>query len=254
MKKLLVLLYGIIVYALFFSSFLYLVGFVGNLFVPKSIDGLVTVPLWQAMLTNLGLIALFGLQHSVMARGWFKAWWTKFVPEPIERSTYVLFTVFALVAIFLFWQPMGIVLWSIDEGMFYGILMALFALGWTIVLVSTFMINHFDLFGLRQTWLYFLGKPYEPLKFRIHIFYHYVRHPLYLGILLAFWAAPEMSVARFVLASGMTIYVLMAIQWEEQDLIKEFGQKYKEYKKLVPMLIPRLIKKQAVKKEEHSLS
>jgi protein-S-isoprenylcysteine O-methyltransferase Ste14 len=252
MKKAAVFLYGLVVYTLFFVTFLYLIGFVGNLLVPKSIDGALDVPLWQAILTNIGLISLLGLQHSLMARGWFKKVWTRFVPEPIERSTYVLFTVFALVALFIFWQPMGIYVWSIDEGLLYGILMAVFALGWTIVLISTFMITHFDLFGLRQTWLYLLGKPYEPLKFRINIFYNYVRHPLYLGMLLALWAAPVMSLARFILALGFTVYVLMAIQWEEKDLIQHFGKKYIAYKKLVPMLIPTFIsKKTKLKKEEH---
>lgn len=243
MKKFFVLSYGVIAYLLFFASFLYLIGFVGNLFVPKGIDGPLAVPLWQALATNLGLVLLFGLQHSLMARSWFKKWWTKFVPEPLERSTFVLFTVFALAAMFLFWQPMGAILWSIEEGMFFGILMALFTLGWTIVLVSSFLINHFDLFGLRQVWFHFLGKPYEELAFKVTIFYNYVRHPLYFGLLLALWAAPVMSIARFVLALGFTIYVLMAIQWEEKDLVRVFGKKYIRYKSMVPMIIPALTKK-----------
>lgn len=246
MKKVAALLYGIITYCIFFASFLYLIGFIGNLFVPKGIDGPLTIPFWQATLINLSLITLFGIQHSLMARQWFKKWWIRIIPEFIERSTYVLFTVIALIALFVFWQPMGHNIWVVEEGMLYGILMAIFALGWTIVLISTFMINHFDLFGLRQVWLYFQGKPYEPLRFRLNIFYNYVRHPLYLGFILALWAAPVMSVARFVLAFGLSIYILMAIRWEEKDLIQQFGEKYKQYKKVVPMLIPTLIKRTKV--------
>ncbi len=246
MKKTAVLIYGIVVYCIFLISFLYLVGFIGNFLVPKSIDGPLNVPLWQAALTNLSLILLFGVQHSLMARQWFKKWWVKIIPEFIERSTYVFFTVLVLISLFVFWQPMGHNLWVVEEGMLYGILMAVFALGWTIVLVSTFMINHFDLFGLRQVWFYFRAKPYEPLKFRLNVFYHYVRHPLYLGFILALWAAPVMSVARFVLAAGLSIYILLAIQWEEKDLIQQFGEKYKKYKTAVPMLIPILMRRRKV--------
>ncbi len=247
MKRISVLIYGVVVYAAFFATFLYLIGFTGNLLVPKGINGPLQVPILQAVLTNALLILFFGVQHSLMARTWFKKWWLKFIPESMERSTYVLFTVVALVTLFTFWQPMGITIWNIEEGMLYGSIMALFALGWTIVLISTFMINHFDLFGLRQVWLYFKGKEYEPLKFRIHIFYKFVRHPLYFGFLLALWAAPEMTITRLILAIGLTIYILMAIQWEEKDLIQHFGEKYRQYCDSVPMIIPSFMRKKQVK-------
>ena len=220
-----------------------IIGFVGNLLVPKAIDGALEVPMWQAILTNLGLIVLFGIQHSVMARPWFKEWWTKYVPKPMERSTYVLFTVFVLAALFAFWQPLGGVVWAIEDSFLSGALWALFALGWTILLVSTFLINHFDLFGLRQVWLYFRGKEYKHLKFRIPVFYKYMRHPLYFGFLMAFWAAPVMSVSRLFLAIGFTAYVLKAIRWEEKDLLEHFGEKYRQYSERVPMILPSFFKK-----------
>lgn len=243
MKKLAVLLYGFVVYNIFFATFLYLIGFTGNLFVPKGIDGVLDVPLWQAIVTNVLLIILFGLQHSIMARPWFKKWWTKYVPEPIERSTFVLFTVIALIVLFVFWQPMGGTVWAIEDGFLSGILLAIFALGWAIVLISTFMINHFDLFGLRQVWLYFRGKPYTHLPFKLPPFYKFVRHPLYFGFLLALWGAPYMSVTRLLFASGLTLYILMAIRWEEKDLMTVFGEKYRQYKLNVPMIIPSLTKR-----------
>ncbi|MCB9336574.1 MAG: isoprenylcysteine carboxylmethyltransferase family protein [Lewinellaceae bacterium] len=238
MKRFAVLLYGVISYALFFATFLYLIGFVGNLLVPTSLDGPLEVPLWQAMLTNILLILLFGVQHSIMARQWFKKWWTKYVPQSIERSTFVLFTVSVLTTLFAFWQPMGGEVWVIENGFLSGALMAVFALGWVIALISTFMINHFDLFGLRQVWFYFRGKPYEPLRFRIPLFYKWVRHPLYVGFMLSFWAAPTMSFSRLFFALGLTIYILRAIRLEERDLIEHFGEKYRQYAERVPMLLP----------------
>ena len=238
MKRFAVLLYGVVVYLIFFATFLYLIGFVGNLLVPKSLDGALQVPLLQALLTNVILVLIFGIQHSTMARPWFKKWWKKYIPDPIERSTYVLFTVLALVALFAFWQPLGGIVWSVEDSYFAGVLWALFALGWTILLVSTFLINHFDLFGLRQVWLYFRGKPYEPLRFRLPLLYKWVRHPLYLGFILAFWAAPTMSYSRLFLAALFTAYILRAIRWEEKDLVTHFGEKYRSYQERVPMLLP----------------
>lgn len=238
MKRIAVLFYGIIAYFLFFATFLYLIGFTGDLFVPKSVDGELAVPLWQAILTNLSLIALFGLQHSIMARAWFKKWWTQFVPKVIERSTYLIFTCIALVLIFVFWQPMGGEVWKVENGFLSGVLLALFALGWATVLVSSFLINHFDLFGLRQVWLYFRKKPYTSLPFGTPLLYRIVRHPLYLGLLLGFWCAPTMTVTRLLFAAGLTIYVLMAIRWEEKDLLTHFGEKYRRYMKNVPMILP----------------
>ena len=246
MKRFAVLLYGVVVYAAFFATFLYLVGFTGNLLVPKSIDGALQVPLWQAIITNILLVCFFGAQHSIMARPWFKRAWTNLVPSAIERSTYVLFTVLVLGALFFFWQPLGGTVWAVEDSFLSGALMALFALGWVIVLVSTFLINHFDLFGLRQVWFYFRGKAYEPLRFRVPVFYKWVRHPLYFGFILAFWAAPVMSVSRLCLAILFTTYILKAIRWEEKDLLEHFGEKYRTYSERVPMLLPSFRKKKRV--------
>ncbi len=238
MKRLLVLLYGVVVYCLFFGTFLYMVGFVENIFVPKGMDGEPQVPLGTALLTNAALLALFALQHSIMARPAFKRWWTKFVPEPVERSTYVLFTCICLIAMVYFWQPLGGIVWSVENDILAGVLIALSLIGWFIVLVATFMINHFDLFGLRQVWLYFLGKKYEHIPFQLPFFYKYVRHPLYFGFLIAFWAAPVMTFTHLFFAVMTTGYILTAVQFEERDLITVYGDKYRNYKKWAPMLLP----------------
>ncbi|HMQ59464.1 MAG TPA: isoprenylcysteine carboxylmethyltransferase family protein [Flavilitoribacter sp.] len=238
MKRLAVLLYGVVSYSVFFGTFLYLIGFVGNLFVPKSIDGNPAVPLPQAILTNIGLVLLFGLQHSIMARQGFKRWWTKFVPKPIERSTFMLFTCLALITLFVFWQPLGGVVWVIENGFAKGVLAASFALGWVVILVSTFLINHFDLFGLRQTWFYFRGQDYRNLPFKTPVLYRFVRHPLYFGFLLAFWSAPVMTVTHLLFSVSITAYILFAIRLEEKDLISFYGEKYRAYRNIVPMIIP----------------
>ena len=242
MKRLAVLLYGVVSYSVFFGTFLYLIGFVGNLFVPKSVDGTPAVPLVQAILINTGLILLFGLQHSIMARQGFKRWWTKFVPRPIERSTYLLFTCAALAIMFVFWQPMGGVVWTIENGFVKGILFAAFALGWVIVLVSSFLINHFDLFGLRQTWLYFRGQPYTHLNFSTPFLYQFVRHPLYFGLILGFWSAPVMTVTHLFFALTLTIYIVSAVRLEEKDLVAFHGERYRAYRRAVPLLIPALFR------------
>jgi len=238
MKRLFVLLYGVIVYCLFFGTFLYMIGFVGNIAVPKSMDGEPQLPLSTALLINAGLLLLFALQHSVMARPAFKRWWTQYVPEPAERSTFVLFTCICLIALVYFWQPVGGIVWAVENDILAGLLIGLSMIGWMIVLVSTFMINHFDLFGLRQVWLYFLCRKYEHVKFRLPVFYRYVRHPLYLGFLIAFWAAPTMTITHLLFAVLTTGYILTAIQLEERDLLSLYGEKYLKYKKWAPMLIP----------------
>ncbi len=238
MRKTIVLLYGTISYLIFFGTFLYAFGFVGNLFVPKSIDGEPQVPLSQAIVTNAALLLAFALQHSIMARPAFKKWWTKIIPEPAERSTYVLLSSLCLILIFWQWQPMGGIIWSVDTEAAHLILNGISLLGFGIVLISTFLINHFDLFGLRQVWLYFTGKKYEHLPFKTPFFYKYVRHPLYLGWMIAFWAAPVMTAAHFLFAALCTGYMLSAIRFEERDLIRVFGDKYLRYKQVAPMLIP----------------
>lgn len=245
MKRFGILLYGVFAYLVFFGTFGYLIAFTGNLFVPKTIDGSLQVPLWQALLTNAALIFLFGAQHSIMARSWFKNWWKRIVPEAMERSTFVLVSSLALVNLFYFWQPIGGVVWQINNPFIVGVLWSLFALGYTLVFVSSMLINHFDLFGLRQVWLNFRGKPYTDLKFQTPFLYKYVRHPLYFGILLAFWAAPTMSFARLFFAVLFTTYTLRAIRWEEKDLISHFGDQYRKYRDRVPMLLPAIFGRKA---------
>lgn len=238
MKRLLVLLYGVVVYCIFAGTLLYMVGFVENIVVPKSIDGEPQAPLGVALLTNACLLSLFALQHSIMARPAFKRWWTQYVPEPVERSTFVLFTCICLVTMVYFWQPLGGIVWAVENDVLAGVLTGVSLLGFGIVLIATFMINHFDLFGLRQVWLYFQGKPYTNVKFRLPLFYKYVRHPLYLGFLIAFWAAPVMTFTHLFFAVMTTGYILTAIQFEERDLITLYGDNYRKYKKWAPMLIP----------------
>jgi protein-S-isoprenylcysteine O-methyltransferase Ste14 len=238
MKKVAFFLYGVVCYVIFFVTFCYAVGFVSALIVPKHIDSPPTTPLSYAFLVNAGLLTLFALQHSVMARPAFKRWWTKFIPEPIERSTYVLLASLCLIVLFWYWQPMGGVIWQVESPALQTFLQALCLLGFGIVLISTFLINHFDLFGLRQVWFYARGKKYEPLPFRTPFFYKYVRHPLYLGFMIAFWATPVMTAAHLFFAIMTTLYMLTAIQFEEHDLIKHFGSKYEEYRRSAPMLIP----------------
>ncbi|MEM7103572.1 MAG: methanethiol S-methyltransferase [Bacteroidota bacterium] len=238
MKRTLFLIYGAVVYLLFNLAFIYLIGFVGNFFVPNTIDGAVTMGTLPALLINIGLVLIFAVQHSVMARSAFKEKWTKIIPQEIERSTYVLFSTAALCLLMWFWQPLGGVVWSTDAPVLKAILYALFGLGWAILLLSTFMINHFDLFGLRQVWLAYNKKPYIHLSFKTPFFYKYVRHPLYLGFMIAFWSTPTMTVTHLLLAIGFTLYILKAIDWEEADLIKELGQPYVEYRKKVSKIIP----------------
>ena len=238
MKRISAFTYGVTCYLIFFISFLYAIGFVGNFLVPKSLDSAPAMTFGRALLVNLGLLGLFALQHSIMARPAFKQWWTKFVPPPVERSTYVLFSSLALLLLFWQWQPMGGIVWQVDDPMGQGILYSLFAFGWLLVLVSTFLINHFDLFGLRHVFLYLRGKEYTFLKFATPGPYKLVRHPLYVGWFFAFWATPTMTVAHLVFAVMTTAYILIAIQLEERDLLASH-EAYAEYRRHVPMLIPR---------------
>lgn len=234
------LAYSLGCYAATLATFVYLAGFVGNILVPRSLDGVQRVSTLWAILIDTGLIALFGLQHSVMARPGFKQWWTRFVPKPIERATYSLFSCLALGLLFLFWQPIGPDIWRVESGPVHGILLGLYALGWAGVLSTSFAIQHFDLFGLRQAYLYFRGRPNTPLRFVMPLPYRYVRHPLYVGWLVVFWSTPIMTAAHLVLAVGMTAYILIAIPLEERDLEAAHGDSYREYRERVPALLPRL--------------
>jgi methanethiol S-methyltransferase len=238
MKRILVFAYGVINYAICLGVFAYLAGFLGNLFVPRSIDAEPVGPLSEALLVNTLLLAGFGLQHSVMARPGFKEWWTKIVPQPAERSTYVMFSNLALILLFWQWRPMGGVIWDVQEPTGRALLHGLYVAGWLIVLGTTFLINHFDLFGLRQVWLYLRGKPYTALNFKTPGPYKVVRHPLYVGWLITFWATPTMSIAHVVFAAGMTLYILIAIRYEERDLADYHGEAYANYRRTVPMLLP----------------
>jgi protein-S-isoprenylcysteine O-methyltransferase Ste14 len=238
-NRIFVLTYGVLSYALSLGILVYAGGFVGNLGTPTALDGPLAGSVLAAMVVNLGLLALFALQHSVMARPAFKRWWTRFVPETMERSTYALFSSLALALLFWQWRPMGGVLWDVEQPIARAVAYAIFATGWLIVLVTTFQINHFDLFGLRQVWLYFRGRPYTALAFKTPGPYRLVRHPLYVGWLIAFWATPTMTVAHLVFAAVTTAYILVAIVFEEHDLVAAHPE-YEVYRRRVPMLLPRL--------------
>ena len=231
-------IYGVLCYLIFFGTFLYAIGFIGDIGVPKSIDSGRTAPLSEALMINAALLTLFAVQHSTMARPWFKKMWTRVIPQQVERSTYVLLSSLALILLFAMWQPIGGVIWKVQQPALRAVLYGVFATGFLVVLVSTFLINHFDLFGLRQVYLYLRGKKYTQLRFGTPILYRHVRHPLYLGWLLAFWATPTMTIAHLVFAIATTIYIFMAIQLEEKDLIDAYGDDYKRYKQQVPMIVP----------------
>jgi protein-S-isoprenylcysteine O-methyltransferase Ste14 len=237
-KRLLFFLYGAAAYLVFLGTFLYAIAFVGGFLVPRRLDGPLETSVVAALAIDCLLLTIFAVQHSVMARRWFKEWWTQFVPWTIERSTFVLFASLALLLLFWQWRPIGVTIWTIEQPVVRAALWTLFAAGWLTVLVVTFLINHFDLFGLRQVWLPLIGKPYVRVSFRTPLPYRYVRHPLYFGFLLAFWMTPTMTAAHLVFAVATTAYIVLAIQFEERDLVHEHGAAYEEYRRRVPMLVP----------------
>lgn len=231
------LVYGFITYVIFLAVFMYAIGFVGNVFVPKGIDSMPNVPLTQALLINFGLLGLFAIQHSVMARPVFKRWITRFIPASMERSTYSLASSLCLIALFAFWEPMGGLVWHIDSPLGVGLMYGGFAFGWLVVLVSTFLIDHLDLFGLRQVWSSFRNRPYTPVEFKLPYAYQIVRHPMYVGWFFAFWCTPVMTVAHLAFALATCAYILIAIQLEERDLMDAHPE-YRQYRKQVPMILP----------------
>jgi methanethiol S-methyltransferase len=237
-KRIAVFAYGSLAYLIFLGTLLYAVGFIGGFGVPTRLDGPSRAPLGIALAVNAGLLTLFAVQHSVMARPWFKKAWTRIVPEPAERPTYVLLSSLALILLFWQWQPMGGFVWSVENPAATVAVRGLFAFGWALLLACTFLINHFDLFGLRQVWLYLTGKRYTSLRFVTPGPYKLVRHPLYVGWLFIFWATPTMTVAHLVFAIATTTYILVAIQFEERDLLREHGASYEEYRRRVPMMLP----------------
>lgn len=238
MTRILTLGYGAATYILFLGTFVYALGFVGNFGVPTTLDGPAATIWHRALLTDLALLALFAIQHSVMARPAFKRMITRFIPEAIERSTYVLASSAALLLLFWQWQPIGGLVWSIESAPGRALMYAGFGFGWLLVLVTTFVINHFDLFGLRQVWAHWQGKPATPAPFVTPLLYRIVRHPLYVGWLLAFWCTPTMTLTHLVFAAMTTGYILVAIQFEERDLMRAHPE-YAAYRQRVPMLIPR---------------
>jgi len=230
--------YGLLTYVIFFVTFVYAIGFVTGLVVPKTIDTGAVVPLAEAIIVNLVLMSVFAIQHSVMARQGFKQWWTKFVPKSVERSTYVLFASLALILLFWQWRPIPLVVWSIANPSLAMIVLGLSIVGFLLVLSSTFLINHFELFGLHQVVNNLAGREMPAPRFYTPLFYKFVRHPLYLGFIIAFWAAPTMTVGHLLFAAVTTAYILVAIVLEERDLVNLFGDEYRKYRSRVPMLLP----------------
>lgn len=239
MKRILFFVYGVACHGLFLGVFAYMAAFFGGFLVPKTVDSGLSGPVASAVAVNLLLVGLFGLQHSVMARPGFKEVWTRLVPRPIERSTYVLISCLVTALLIWQWRPIDAVVWEVQNPVGRAICWALFAAGWLMVPTVSLMINHFDLFGTRQVWLHLRGKPYTPLPFRTPLLYARVRHPLYIGWALAFWATPTMTWGHVLLAGTLTAYMLVAVVFEERDLVEVFGQHYVEYARRVPRFVPR---------------
>lgn len=240
MKRWLFLLYGIVVYSFFLAVFLYLIGFLGDFLVPKAINGGAEIDPLAAAALDIGLILLFGIQHSVMARRGFKRWWTRIIPTPLERSTYVLITSLLLVLLMWQWRPLPGTVWHVDQAASRILIWGLFWIGWGIVLLSTWLIHHFELFGLQQTFAYWRKRPAIPPAFKTPLLYRWVRHPLQLGLLLAFWATPHMTSGHMLFAAAMTLYILIGLAFEERDLMRSFGDAYRNYRRTTPMLLPGL--------------
>jgi methanethiol S-methyltransferase len=238
MGRIVALAYGVGAYLVFFGTILYAIGFVTGIVVPKTIDTGVAGSAGAAIVINVLLLSLFAIQHSVMARKQFKRWWTQFVPAAIERSTYVLLSSLALILVFWQWQPIPAIVWEVSNPMVAAVLTGLSLMGWVIVFLSTFLINHFELFGVRQVILNLMGRDAGETKFRTPLLYKMVRHPLYLGFIIAFWAAPVMTVGHMLFALVTTAYILVGIALEERDLVEHFGDEYRRYRERVSMLVP----------------
>jgi methanethiol S-methyltransferase len=238
MNRILTISYGATSYVIFLAAFLYAIGFVGDILVPRTVDAGIAAPLGEALVVNVLLLGLFAVLHSVMARPAFKRWWTRFVPKSIERSTYVLVSSLVLFLLFWQWRTMPAVVWDVTFPAARVGLWVLFGVGWATVLAATFMISHFDLFGLRQVYLAWRGQPYADLEFRTTLLYRLVRHPIMLGFIIAFWATPTMTAGHLLFAVATTAYILIALQLEEHDLVAGLGDQYRAYRSRVPMLLP----------------
>jgi protein-S-isoprenylcysteine O-methyltransferase Ste14 len=236
--RFLAFIYGFASYAIFFVTFLYAIGFVSGLMVPKTIDSGAVGPMSEAIIVDLVLMSVFAIQHSVMARRQFKQWWTRLVPKPVERSTYVLFSSLALILLFWQWRPIPAVVWEITNSAIAMAILSLSLIGWLIVLTSTFLINHFELFGLHQVANNLTGHPMPEPRFRTPLYYKFVRHPIYLGFIIAFWAATVMTVGHLLFAAVTTAYIFVGIFLEERDLVDLFGEDYRRYKDRVSMVLP----------------
>jgi methanethiol S-methyltransferase len=238
MSRFIAFLYGLVAYLVFFATFVYAIGFVSGLVVPKTIDTGAAVPLTEALVLNILLMSLFAVQHSVMARKEFKRWWTKYVPKAVERSTYVLLASLALALLFWQWRPIATVVWQVNDPRVAMVITGLSLVGWLLVLTSTFLINHFELFGVHQVANNLVGRDMPALRFRTPVLYKVVRHPIYLGFIIAFWVTPNMTVGHMLFAAVTTAYIFVGIALEERDLVGLFGDEYRRYREQVSMLVP----------------